>query len=852
MAAANLAPPAAEANVIPFLGGTTGGPKLPLPPDNPGQSSFEKRVGISTDSLKKLFTSDAPSDGVKRLKNVLRDRLQQSRYKNLREYRIYAAIDEAYNVAFNQTTSTIVHKLLTSRWNSDKELLESLEAWGLREEDLFDCSTCPNTGKTLRTRKDDSLLSRINIPLVKSFITIRTAKIFNDRNGYPFLPYDPIINTAAERAKTEIITQLAQRMSYQYGYPAYLKQVILQTLLYSVALMFPSEVWHTDMTVDENGEPYARKEGLRYSVPHPSRMGYDLNYMPSTFNTDSGCEWACYWRVARYGDILDSPLYYNTGAIPIGTNWFDSKISGSYFTEIYPCTARPARELGAWPTDREDQAAFYAQDDRDKAVFLTEMFCKLVPKIWGLGDYEHPVWFRFVMASDDQIIWAEPFPYCPVLYCGYDADDNRGRNPSMALEILPSQDQLSNLQSQMIGAAKQNLAKVVPYDSDQIGRDDIAKLKSQGENISGIHFLPFSSKKAKVAQVDPSQMFKPIQFPLQSVVELITAQNTIVNMLERLLGMSSSEVGAAGVHIQTAEEIRVISQNMSNRVEYTGFFVDNFIEAWKAQLYYAMREFLDEEFVAQVTASPDYVEPLRKLGFELGETFDGRTEVTGSKTKLVVAGFISARDGKNRINQPQVAQIMMQTLQNLANPVFIQAVGAEQIIELLNQAALLAGAPKDFKIRVKPEAERQQLPGASQGEAAPGTQGASQGAPSGAQPAQAPNPGEQLQQAAQQIQQSAVQEAVKQVAEGIAPALKQTAEQITQVGQLGQQTAQQGQQTAQQVEQLAQITLQIKQALEQMMQQHASIMQAAQQAPPPPPVQAAPPMAPPGMVPPGY
>jgi hypothetical protein len=785
------------------------------------KTAFEQRIGISSESLKKVFDTPALEDGPKKLRNLLSARLKQSRYKNFAEYRIYAAIDDAYNVAFNQTTNTMVNAILGRRWGSDLELLDAVKQWGLDEDLFFDCTSC-NTGKQQRMRKRPTL-SKINIPLVKSFVTIRLGKLFNDRNQYPLFKYEPVQMTAEESALCEILTQVVQRFVAQYGYQTYLKQAILQTLLYSMALMFPSEVWHVDWAVDEKGNKYPKKEGLRYQIPHPTRMGYDLNYMPSTFNTDSGCEWACYWRVCRLSDVQDNPNYFNTTNIPVGTNWFSPNFSGAYFTEFYPCQAPPPRAIQNWPNDREDQAAYYATGDADKAIFLTDMFAKVIPKTHGLGDYDQPVWFRFVLASDDTVIWAEPIPYCPVLFCGYDFDENRGRNPSMALEVLPSQDQISNLQTQIIGAAKQNLAKVVPYDTDQVDRDTIEKLHSQGETINGITFLPYSSKMAKVAGVDPAKMFNPIQFPLQSVVELVTAQNTIVSMLERLLGMSSNEVGAAGVHVQTAEEIRVINTNISNRLEFTGVAVDLFMQAWKVQLYEASRAFMDEEFVAQVSDSPDYVKPLRDLGFELGEPFNGTVQVKGDRSKLVVGGFVSQREGQNRINQPQVAQVMMQTLQAAAgNPEFLRALGVKQYIDQLNRAAELAGAPKDFKLRVVD----QTAPG--QPGAVPSGEGES---PGGAAPG--------LAQVAQQIEQAAVKEAMNQIGQGIQPLVQRVGEAEKAIQDIGQGEKQS-------LEMLAQL----KQALEQLAVNQQKIMQAASMAPPVPAPSDVPPSGPMGPVPP--
>ena len=67
---------------------------------------------------------------------------------------------------------------------------------------------------------------------------------------------------------------------------------------------------------------------------------------------------------------------------------------------------------------REDKAGWYSTADRDKSIFVAEHFEKLVPRDWGLGDYDGPVWHRFTMAGDDTPIWIEPSAITPGIFMG--------------------------------------------------------------------------------------------------------------------------------------------------------------------------------------------------------------------------------------------------------------------------------------------------------------------------------------------------------------------------------------------------------------------------------------------------
>lgn len=790
------------------------------------QIAFYKRIGFTPDDLKSKFTQEGgpkPGTPLKKLTDLIRSRVYDGRTQSLRDYRIYAAIDEAYNISQKQITPTIIGRILDpNRRLSLEQIQKELKDWGLSEDTLF-TEVRDEKGVASKMLNRETFW-KVFCPLVKSYVTIRQAKLFNDRDNSPYLSYEPARSIEGDDLLARIITQLVEKMVNQYGYRAVFRQALLQSLKYAIALVFPAEAWHTNAQVDDDGKEFNEKEGLRYNIPHPTRMAWDRTYRPSTFNTDTGCEWALYWRLIRYGDVLNNSCYWNTDKVTYGTNWFNPAYSGSYFTEIYPCTFAPPADTSTWGKENREISAtrYNANSDHDKALFVTDLFCKLKPNQWGLGDYKHDVWFRFVVASDDSVIWAEPLPYTPVMFLGYDADENSTISPSMALEVIPWQDLVGNVLSQHMLTVRQNLMKVIPYDSDQLSKADIKEIECASKEAVSVCWFPYSARKARAGQVDPKSMFTPINLGYQDTTSLITTINTIFNIMERLLVMSASETGSTAAHVQTAEEIRVTTNNTSTRVQYTDSFVEDFFTAWKKQLFDASRAFMDDEFTVELSnLSDDGKKALTDLGFEVTEKGGRRSSITGKKAKLSLYSFIAAREGKNRTNNPAIAQVILQTVQAVAgNQLLAQKVPAEQLIAMMNRAAHLAGAPEDFKIEVNPDADQQ---------------------------AQMQALAEQVQQMAKQIQEGAVQQATDTIGKQVGPALQQVQQQTQEVAAQEQQAQQEvGQALQQQQAAIQQQQEQINQMAQAMQKLNAILQQAAQ---PPQPQEMM--QAPMGGVPPG-
>ena len=656
--------------------------------------------GVSSGKYKELFTAPKKDRRIQKLIDTIAQRIQSGREQNLSDYRTYWAIDLAHEIPFAQTTPTLVQNLLAKNLTA-AGVLEQLTAWGLSEKELF--LNVEQADGTTKKYLNPPIFFQILIPIVRAYHTAKTARIYNERDTSPLFKFHPAKNTDANRVKCEIVTDIVDTTSQWYGNTEYLKQAIQQMLKYGIMLAFPKEEWHVEEQII-GGQVVVQKEGLRYNMPHPTRMGFDLHHPLPTINTDTGCEFAYHWDVIRYGDILDNRMFWNRDAVSFGTNWMDKPVYRNYFNEVFPCRLKfPAAALDS-TMKREDRAAYYSTSERDSALFLTEFFWKLIPSKWGLGDYKYPVWHRFTMASDSTVIWAAPCAYNPIWFMGYDFDAQAAQPSSFSLETIPWQDHLGNILSQMILTAKQNLENVIFYDKNLVKQQDIGAMENLGERrYRSRNFIGYDSLKLSRAGLDVKQAFFSPQFQYRSIVELQTMLSTALNLMERVLQITAQETGAAGAHYQGKQEIVGIQESSNSRVRYTSSSVDQGIDAWKQQLYEANMAYRDDGVTAHVSDNiPNLAEILQGIGFAIQGAGPYKKLVGGRKGTLAYLDFVRTNIPPGQDTDPQSAQVIFQAIQVIAsNPEFLAAIGVQRVIKLLEQAAKFAGAPQDFDLTSK-------------------------------------------------------------------------------------------------------------------------------------------------------
>lgn len=733
--------------------------------------------GCTPEKLKEWFQGDPreykqiTDDEKKRWKlwNRIRSRVQEGMDRNFKDWKTWYALDQAWDTPFRQISPTLLQSFIDQDPN-EETIYKQFQDWGLTN--FITQETDKRTGQpTGKKAFNLPIFFNVFVPLVRAYVTIRWAKIINDRRLTPLFKYEPAKATAVYRAKCETITDRIEIMSNQYNYFEVLKQGVLKMLHYGQCFMVPREEWHREETWkvadaedvafkkrrpakdgEENSDKegmvpvsvgdelkVTEKEGLRYYHPHPTRFYYDLAHGPYTYNTDTGCEFFGYWRVARYREVTAGE-WWNKDAVSLGTA--DLLVNNRlFFLSTYSaCTMKmgcaatqPQTPDGAVPAatagvgtgqmDREKEIAnqYYGTDHEDQGVLLTEHFEKLVPSECGMGDYDCPVWFRFVMGGDGYtVLYAAPLPGSPVLYAGYDADESRTKPASLSLETLPFQDQFTNVLNQIILTAKQNLANLTLVDEDQIPEDSKAKLMGIGENLYRyLNVFGYSGKKAFRGQNKIAEAVQSFNLPKGSVGELINVLKTILDVLERVLVMSSHEVAQAASHEQTREEVKNIAQSTSSRLTFTATPVDIMIGAMKRQLYTFTMANGDDDMYAHIPSeTPLTQEQIEALGFTFVDRDDWkkpgmkyyRMRVKKDSTAMNVWEFSSKREGEDRINDREVAIAMSQLVQNLMNnPMTAQAIGPEQAIDLANAIAQKAGLDRDFKLKnMAPEASQEQ------------------------------------------------------------------------------------------------------------------------------------------------
>ena len=665
-----------------------------------------KKYGLDTDSLKALFTADKPNPGVKRLVNVIADRIREGRLRNFADYRVWAAVDMSYDAPFSQTTATLVRNIMDT-CHEPKEMMEALSQWGLSLETLFSCEKKITDGKASNAYSlNVPVFTNVFVPLVRAYLVIRLSKIFNDRNKTPLFNYPPLHYTSENRILCEIVTDVVESIATNFGYSSVLRDFIFNALMYSVAIKFPVEPWTVEKQEGSNGEEYIEKEGVRYVVPHITRTFYDLNFPLHTLNTGTGCSFAGYWTVLRWGSVADCKEYWNMDMVPHGENWLDKdRAYHNYFTEVYPCTLEAPKPKGTKRTDREDMVARYSKTDYDSAFFVTYMFMELIPSEWGLGKYENKVWIKFTIGSDSTVMYAETFPYRPIDYIGYDADSGRGRNASLALEIIPFQDLAGNALTQFLLTIKRNLTNVIFYNKEAIDGTAIEGLNKKSQSqFSQLNFIGFDGLKMERAGVDMGNVFKAATFPFADPSQVLLSLNTIISVLERVLVVAAQEIGASASHQQSKKEVEIANANTSNRVSYTASFVDEGIEAWKRQLWDAAMAHMDgNEVVASVSADiPNLDKVVKELGFEFAETpVSGQKKVSIKgkiKTKKLIQ-LAARRSDVDRSGDAATAQAMFAAISAISNSQTLsQIVDPASLVLLVETAAKLAGADEDFKV----------------------------------------------------------------------------------------------------------------------------------------------------------
>jgi hypothetical protein len=688
------------------------------------RSVFECSWGAGTDELseEKKEALQKKIDTRKRWEDRINNRLMAEINDCLKTCQLIGAVDLAFD-APPITKETYPLVLYAQGRLSTKECATQLASLGCADR---------YTKKDEKGRVSGIDLPQfcdININLIRHYTTRRLAAQTNKYNSlYPFFKYEPRGTSQVAKLRSDLLSQRMDMMSDDFDYRGHDTQVFRDTLLYGHSVDFVRSSWEKEIQIrcrpPVEGAPeekidlesYTAKEGVGWINPHFTRVFYDKAFPISSINSDTGCSYVGYWDVTRYGTIRTNPDYWNRDQVTFSSG-FVSLFSTyqSYFSQYYtqicvPSLDRAARvNAGGADNDLKNNLGRYAATDNDTAMLVAVYFEKLVPKDEGLGNYPYPVWVRFVVAGDGTIINAEYLPSRPGAYCGINENDSRQLNLSFAMELMPYQDQMSNLMTQLLAVCKQEQMKIIAVDKDVLEGEALKRIERQansGDWFARPILLEYSGMKmaglgANVRE--PVHISQPQTNP-QSIQIIFNAMVTLLQTVERLTAMSPNESGqpiARGNGGVTATEASNIEQTTNSVFNFISDGFDAFRAAKKQILYESYMAHGEANFVLPVTSRYS-ASIVQRAGLTIVDE-DGpevqydpmmprRYLLTGLKRALAYTYIFTSRDGAERSMNIQAATALIQLMPLLQDPEVRQAMGKDKFLELVGEIFRLASA----------------------------------------------------------------------------------------------------------------------------------------------------------------
>lgn len=657
----------------------------------------------------------ARSQGVQDLIDLMSSRVRAGMDRCLEDAHLYWAIDEAMQAPLRQLGITLARHAANANEEAVPNATELLQHWGITH--MLSPSVDPGTGKPRLDgagRKvmalDLPVFVNVFFPAVMAYVHAKWANLFTAFDQYPFYKYSPAIPTPENKAKCDIITSWMATQTARMGYRADERQCFLQAIKYGWCLTAPTEPFFRQY-VDDGGKKKLVREGIRSDIPHPTESFYDGAHRPSSINFDNGCNYFGWWRLHRYGEVVndkslwipdDKTLTMSTG-IPA---MFASSAWQSY-RHLYPTAMRwPSTPAGSINIDNRQNRAFdYTTNNYDNAMAVCRTFHRIVPKDWDLFDYDEPLWIRSVTAFDREPLKVEPMQYTPGAMYLYDFDQNSSVGSGVAVQALPFQDAISNLLTQYILSIRRNLVNLVFYNRDGQLDDVVRRLESLGQKFyTQLNFQGVSFRALEAQGLAVDRLFSQVSFPIVPTTEALQGIQTLLNIMDRTLRFSSQDFGAQGSHQQSATEMARIGASVKTGQEHTATFFEDAINRRQEMLYEGNMVHGDDEVVGEV-ANTLGIDPaaVAMLGFnvEAGESATRSYGVVGPKSALDSAVFASFQQGSKRPSDIMLAQTMLQTMQVVFNSKpLLELAGVETVADWWNTVATYAGLPTNQRLRV--------------------------------------------------------------------------------------------------------------------------------------------------------
>lgn len=693
-----------------------------------GEKVFKDEYEEQGDITKKQL-AEKLYNARKRWETRIQDRLQNGRDMSMRHYKYYMAADLAWD-SNPITPERFAHMLYA---NGDLKL---------DFQEMY-TETVRSSGQTIademfvKDKKGQNVIG-INTPkmtdmtinLVRPYIRRAVAAQVNRyENLHPFLRYESRSQGLVGKLQADILSERSEIMTDQFGYRHNIGQEIRGMFLHSHSVSFVENSWAVEKQIhrvhDESRpggyrqKEVIEKEGIRFRKIHPTRVFYEAHHPLSSINYDNGCQFLGYWDIVQYKDVQGNNRFFNTDAIPYSNSLhtFQRKHS-AFFGNYYASTIKNINErpTGAEKNSRESNAyAFYSDTIEDDCVWLTHYYEKITPKQEGMGSYPHPVWVHLIVAGDCTVVFAEVLPSRPAYCLHYDENDERLFNNSMALDILPYQDHISALQSQVMYLLQIQNLLVLALDSDVVSeeiRDQMKKVVEGRKIFDKVHLMEFSSQVEDLFDRPMSQK-KPLQIFQANVSnvlgDLMNSIASLTRMLERNQMMSPNEMGQFVERETSATEVQQVSSTSSDLHSFKSSGIDEARHAMKVILY--------ESLIAcgstkvKVSVPERYPnEVVKHLGFHVDtngfyEHAGSGLNVIGTKHNLIGAYLFSSRDGAERTSNTESAKVLMELMRYILSSestfkAFVESYGMEQVTKSMSEIFRLAGSPMTLKLPI--------------------------------------------------------------------------------------------------------------------------------------------------------
>ena len=624
---------------------------------------------------------------------------------NLASWRLYAAIDYAWDVGYRQANETLVgliRGISEANPTDDKASMEAAKSWGMTH--LITPEIDPKSGRaTGKQLVNLPTMFGVQLALGRSTTLMRVSRILTERMAVPLMKFDPAFMSDRNRLIGEIVTQRVETGNREFGYSQAYCEAVQSAAMYGQQLMVVAEPWYSQNDYIGEGEQRVGKEGVRYMFPHPSRTYYDIAWPTWTFNNDCGVSFVGYWHISTYGEIRRNPHFWNTERISRSDRFGDTKWS-VYFQNSGQCRMTVGTDnnwFSRLDRERKMDSPWMTSAEDDQPVWLTEHFERFNPRV----EFEDPnmpdcdIWFYVKLASDDTPVFVTALCDRPGVMWLYEPHGGRALQQGLMLELMPFQDHASNLLSNGILSLKQNQANITLFDKDVIDPETVrADLQNPGEKFyRKLNFLPVSGRRLLKQQSAMDAAFKSFKFPQTSIADHLTVLSQLVTLMNRVVGMSEQEVGSTASHEQSAEEIRAIHTATGHRFEYVAAWFDFVFEAWKRQLvtYY----FNHSTMPAIACLDATNTQRAQSAGFTFEtDPVDGSIMIRVPMESLRMEHWVAQRDGPNRIPWTTIGGQMLTFIQSFMNSPLAQVMAPEQTVKLVNDSLEALQFPRSFRI----------------------------------------------------------------------------------------------------------------------------------------------------------